>query len=72
MYYFVGVCYKNGQGVEKNLAEAVKYYRLAAQKGNASAQCNLGMCALFVKSCARFNLHTIIILSYFIIFYGTF
>ena len=34
--------YGNGQGVLQNYAEAVRWYRLAAQQGNAQAQSNLG------------------------------
>ena len=34
--------YKNGQGVPQDYAEAVKWYRLAADQGIASAQFNLG------------------------------
>ena len=38
----LGVCYANGQGVEKDDAEAVKFYREAAERNNAPAQYNLG------------------------------
>ena len=31
-----------GEGVEQDYAEAVKWYRLAAEQGNADAQYNLG------------------------------
>jgi len=34
--------YDNGQGVPQDYAEAVKWYRLAADQGNANAQSNLG------------------------------
>jgi len=34
--------YDNGGGVLKDDKEAVKWYRKAAEKGNASAQYNLG------------------------------
>jgi TPR repeat protein len=40
----MGVCYQNGQGIAKDDTEAVKWYRKAADKGNATAQFNLGMC----------------------------
>ena len=39
---FLGDSYANGNGVAKNDAEAVKWYRLAAAQGNANAQLNLG------------------------------
>ena len=35
--------YENGQGVAQNYAEAVKWYRKAADKGFAQAQFNLGL-----------------------------
>ena len=35
--------YDNGQGVPQNYAEALKWYRLAADQGDASAQNNLGV-----------------------------
>ena len=40
----MGVCYAKGYGVTQDYTEAVKYYRLAAQQGYASAQINLGVC----------------------------
>ena len=38
----LGLCYKNGDGVEKNLTEAVKWFRAAALAGESSAMFNLG------------------------------
>ena len=37
--------YANGRGVEQDDAEAVKWYRLAAEQGDADAQANLGTMA---------------------------
>ncbi len=34
--------YDNGQGVPQDYAEAVKWYRMAAEQGDAKAQSNLG------------------------------
>jgi TPR repeat protein len=34
--------YARGKGVRQDLVEAVKWYRLAAEQGNADAQLNLG------------------------------
>jgi len=34
--------YETGHGVEKNEAEAVRWYRMAADQGDAAAQNNLG------------------------------
>jgi len=39
----LGVMYENGKGVPQNIAEAVRWYRLAAQQGYAGAQNNLGL-----------------------------
>ena len=38
----LGVAYANGRGVPQDDVQAVKWYRLAADQGNASAQYNLG------------------------------
>jgi hypothetical protein len=38
----LGNLYANGEGVPKNDAEAVKWYRLAADRGYAIAQVSLG------------------------------
>ena len=35
--------YGKGQGVAKDEAESVRWYRKAAAQGNAAAQCNLGI-----------------------------
>ncbi|WP_415184069.1 tetratricopeptide repeat protein [Phaeovulum sp.] len=39
----LGIIYANGLGVPQDHAEAVKWYRLAADQGYASAQNNLGL-----------------------------
>ena len=41
--YDLGLRYGNGEGVLKDDAEAVRWYRLSADQGNASAQNNLGL-----------------------------
>ena len=38
----LGFMYANGQGVPQDYAEAVKWYRLAAEQGDEKAQFNLG------------------------------
>ena len=38
----LAVCYKNGEGVPKNEVEAVKWFRKAAEQGDADAQFYLG------------------------------
>eukprot|EP00729_Bicosta_minor_P032595 gene32595-biopygen17417 len=40
--YSLGAMYANGEGVEQDHVEAAKWYRKAAEAGNATAQCNLG------------------------------
>jgi TPR repeat protein len=45
--YSAGWCYGNGTGVAQNLQEAVRYFDLAADQGDADARYNLGeSCAL--------------------------
>lgn len=39
----LGVCYEHGNGVEKNLEEAVKLYTKAANQGYARAQYYLAL-----------------------------
>ncbi|MGH7316325.1 MAG: tetratricopeptide repeat protein, partial [Candidatus Rokuibacteriota bacterium] len=41
--YQLGLRYANGDGVERDYAEAVKWYRRAAEQGVAFAQFNLGV-----------------------------
>ena len=38
----VGTCYMDGLGVEKDFAEAVKWFRRAAEMGFPSSQVNMG------------------------------
>lgn len=40
----LGVCYRFGQGVPQDEAEAVKWYLKAAEQGHDKAQYNLGVC----------------------------
>lgn len=39
----LGICYKYGNGVEKNFEEAVKWYTKAANQEYAQAQYNLAL-----------------------------
>jgi TPR repeat protein len=39
---YAGVGYQYGAGVTKDLVEALRLYKLAAEQGNADAQVNLG------------------------------
>ena len=41
---FLGYMYAIGKGTSKDMSEAVKWYRKAAEQGYAKAQCNLGNC----------------------------
>ncbi len=45
--YNLGICYANGEGVPKDVVEAVKWYRKAAEQNHAGAQSNLGLCYFF-------------------------
>lgn len=40
----LGQCYENGTGVEANIREAIKWYRLSAENGDSYGQLNLGDC----------------------------
>lgn len=40
--YNLGLAYHKGLGVPQDYEEAVKWYRLAAEQGNADAQLSLG------------------------------
>lgn len=42
--YYLGNLYYQGCGIEKNIHEAVTYYRLAADQGLAQAQFRIGYC----------------------------
>ncbi len=42
--YAIGACYHRGTGVPQDDAEAVKWYRKAAEHGNSMGQCHLGEC----------------------------
>ena len=42
--FFLGVCYSVGEGISKNEAEAVKWYRKAADQDHAAAQFALATC----------------------------
>lgn len=41
----LGLCYESGLGVEADISKAVRYYKKAAEKGNAFAMAHYG-CAL--------------------------
>ena len=38
----IGTLYRDGQGVTQDYAEAMRWFRLAADRGNAIAQMNIG------------------------------
>lgn len=40
----LGVCYEMGNGIGKDISEAVKWYKKSAELGHAGAQYRLGMC----------------------------
>ena len=43
----LGIMYDNGEGVPENDAEAVKWFRKAADQGHAKAQYNIPLGTLF-------------------------
>lgn len=46
-YYF-------GEGVKQDYAEAVNWYKLAAEQGNVSAQYNLGECYYYGRGVKKY------------------
>ena len=49
----LGNCYRDGIGVDKDMKEAVKWYRKAAEQGEAEAQYQLGISLLNGKGTAK-------------------
>ena len=49
----LGSCYASGRGVARNYMEAVKWYRLSAERGYATAQNRLGVCYAGGRGVAR-------------------
>jgi TPR repeat protein len=41
--FYLGLMHANGEGVPQNYAEAVKWFRSAADRGVSAAQYNLGI-----------------------------
>lgn len=41
---YLGICFAEGKGVERNEYEAFKWFKLAAEKGHAEAMNNMGRC----------------------------
>ena len=41
---YLGICYRDGEGVSKDYSEAVKWFRKAAEQGSAKGQNALGVC----------------------------
>jgi hypothetical protein len=40
----LGICYRRGEGVEKDVLASYRWFQLAANQGGAVAQCQLGFC----------------------------
>lgn len=49
----LGLAYDSGEGVMEDHYQAVKWYRLAAEQGKASAQCFLGLAYEFGRGVAK-------------------
>jgi len=41
--YCLAYCYQTGEGVKKNMVEAIRWYTIAAMRGHMAAQYNLGI-----------------------------
>jgi len=52
----IGHCYQNGIGVEKNIKEAIKYYKLAGKNDNLQAMYSLGkLCLHEIKDSSEYD-----------------
>jgi TPR repeat protein len=51
--YEIGTCYYSGKGVQQDYAEAVRWYRLAADQGYEKAQGRLGFCYKYGKGVSQ-------------------
>ena len=51
--YHLGKCYEKGDGIDKDLEAAAKWYRRAAEKGNSHAQNALGECYYYGRGVIR-------------------
>lgn len=49
----IGRIYESGQGVRQDLVEAARWYRLAAEQGNAAAQASLDRLTAAAATAAR-------------------
>jgi TPR repeat protein len=49
----LGMMYRKGEGVPKDDAEAAKWFRKAADQGDANAHSTSGSCAPTEKACRR-------------------
>jgi TPR repeat protein len=52
----LGILYDHGQGVPQDFAEALKWYRLAAEKGYALAKATSLTCTAMAVACLRTTL----------------
>lgn len=44
---YLGVCFEHGDGINKDLKQAVVWFQKSAAQGNLDAQCNLGNCYFY-------------------------
>ena len=51
--YNLANCYANGEGIDKNINEAVNWWHKAAEQGLAKAQYNLGLCYFYGNGVSR-------------------
>ena len=54
----MGWLYQNGQGVQQNYNEAAKWFRMAAEQGNAYAQSKLGVLYFKGKGVSKNYVHS--------------
>jgi TPR repeat protein/serine/threonine protein kinase len=54
--YLIGVCYSEGLGIESDVRESIRWYKMSADDGYAAAQAYLGACYLSAIGTSK-NLH---------------
>ena len=59
-YFNIGLCYRNGEGVERDMKKATHYYELAAMGGDTNARHNLGYAEIRAGNMDRALKHVMI------------
>lgn len=52
-YFYIGLIYENGKGIDKDYSKAIKWYRKAAMDGHTEAQVNLAIMYINGHGCNK-------------------